>query len=61
MAQAIQGRPVMVIEFIRPWAHYSPGQRIDAPGGQAELMIQRGICKKADEPKPQEKKQAVKK
>lgn len=46
----------MLIEFIRPWAHYEPGQTIDPPAGQAELMIQRGIAKavvKQEKPKPQ--------
>ncbi len=47
----------MVIEFVKPWAHYSIGQTIDAPEGQADLMIQRGWCKKHEEkPQPQVQK-----
>jgi len=42
----------MLLKFIRPWAHYEPGQTIDQTAGAAELMIQRGICEKVDDDKP---------
>lgn len=52
----------MVIEIIRPWRWYSPGQIYrEMPGGMAQVLVDRNIAKVVeDEPKTVTKKKRAK-
>ena len=39
----------MRIELVKPWGFAAPGQVIDPAPGVAQLLIQRGIAKLAEE------------
>lgn len=44
----------MKVEFVRSWMNYRPGQVIDTPDGQANLMIRMGTVKAVSEEKPEQ-------
>ena len=52
----------MILEFIRPFRHYSQGQQIDCPDGQADVFLQRGFAKRVvDVDEEKEKKSSDRK